>query len=160
MVFSFSSRAVRDSFSPSLREECVRVHILSLHSGCSIPVVRTIRVRKDWVRFPAARPSHRGWVENAARSSGIEGREYMRAFERPGTEWIPRSRSKKLGPRLKVSPAQNFGLGTPSRFAGTAHNAPVHLVHKTHAFCVYLVLPARIELTFVPSEGTVLSIER
>ena len=29
--------------------------ILFLSTGCSIPVVRTIRVRVDWVRFPAAR---------------------------------------------------------------------------------------------------------
>ena len=28
---------------------------ISLTTGCSIPVVRTIRVRVDWVRFPAAR---------------------------------------------------------------------------------------------------------
>gem|GEM_PF-3799083 len=26
-----------------------------LITGCSIPVVRTLRVRVDWVRFPAAR---------------------------------------------------------------------------------------------------------
>ena len=25
-------------------------------TGCSIPVVHTLRVRVDWVRFPAARP--------------------------------------------------------------------------------------------------------
>ena len=42
-------------------------------AGCSIPVVRTIRVRVDWVRFPAARPVQLLASQNVLGAGMVDG---------------------------------------------------------------------------------------
>lgn len=64
--FGFSSRAFAEN-------DYVKNHYL-LVTGCSIPVVHALRVRKDWVRFPAARQLQFHVLSNRRRPSPAEGR--------------------------------------------------------------------------------------
>lgn len=89
-------------------------------SGCSIPVVRALRVRKDWVRFPAPRPALVvQWIGCLPPKEAMQVRFLPRAHVRAHT--LTQGRLAQL---VRALPSHGRGQEFESSIAHSLTHAP------------------------------------